>query len=146
MEGEKDTKMARLEAEAERMRLEVERVRREKDEAVESVRKEMAEMRDSSGATADKILSAVLKSPKSGGVPGEVVESFTAMMDQLGAAQETAMRDMKDTHDAAMADMKADMKAEYDAKMERMMRVIDRMARESDTKYDPLEEFRGNGA
>ena len=138
LEGEKDTKMARLEAEAERMRLEVERVRREKDEAVERVREEVAEIRDrggaTAGATASEILDALRKSPKSGGVPGEVVESFTAMMDQLGAAQEAAMRDMKAVHDAEMADMKA----EYDAKMERMMRVIDRMAKESDAGHDPL--------
>ena len=134
MEDEKDTKIARLEAE-------VERVRREKDEAVERVREEVAEIRDRGGATADEILNALLKLPKAGGVPGDVAESFTAMMKQLGAAQDTAMRDMNDKHNAAMADMKA----EYDAKMERLLRVIDRIAREGDARHDPLEEFRGDG-
>ena len=114
MEDKKDGKIARLEGQ------------------IQSMEEKMSKIGDRGGATADEILNAVLKSPKSGGVPGEVVESFTAMMDQLGAAQETAMRDMKAVHDAEMADMKA----EYDAKMERMMRVIDRMARESDAGHD----------
>ena len=140
MENEKDSKITRLEAEAERMRLEVERVRREKDEAVERVREEVAEIRDRGGATADEILSALLKSPKAGGVPGEVAESLTTMMKQLGAAQDTAMRDMNDRHNAAMADMKA----EHDAKMERLLRVIGRMAKEGDSGHDPLAEFRGD--
>ena len=171
MEDEKDGKIARLEAEmgrmaseryaeAARMRSEMERVRREKDEAVERVREEVAEIRDRGGATAGEILDALRKSPKAGGVPGDVAAALTTMMRQLGAAQETAMRDMKDSHNAAMADMKADMKdshnaamadmkadmkAEYDAKMERLLRMIGRTAKDGDAGHDPLAEFRGDG-
>ena len=47
----------------------------------------------------------------------------------------------KAEHNAAMADMKT----EYDAKMDRLLRVIDRMAKDSDAKHDPPEEFRGDG-
>ena len=101
--------------------------------------KKMAKIGDEGGATVDEILSALLKSPKTGGVPGKVMELFTAMMDQLGAVQETAMRDMRAEHNAAISDMKA----EHDVKMERLLRMIDRMAKEGDAEHDPLEEFRG---
>ena len=134
MEGEKDSKMARLEAEWEQIRLELERVRREQDEAMERVREELAEIRDRRGATADKLLNALLKLPKSGGVPGEVTELFTAMMKELDAAREATMRDMKAELDASMADMKA----ELDANMERLRRMIDRTPKESDAGHDPL--------
>jgi len=133
LEGEKDAKMTRLEAEAERMRLEVERVRREKDEAVERVREEVAEIRDRGGATADEILNAFLKSPKAGGVPGEVAESFTGMMRQLGAAHENAIREMRAEYDAAMRGMKA----EYGAKIDAMRREMDRMAKAEGAGHGP---------
>ena len=61
------------------------------------------------------------------------MESFTTMMKQLGATQDTAMHDMKSRYDAAIADMKE----EYDDKIESMLRVIDRMNRERDAKHDP---------
>ena len=115
MEEKKDAKIEQLEGQVRRME------------------EKMSNIGDRGGATADEILNALLKSPKSGGVPGEVMESFTAMMKQLGAAQETAMRDMKDIHDAAMADMKA----EYDAKIDRLLRTMDRMAKEANIRHGP---------
>ena len=109
LEGEKDAKIAQLEGQ------------------IRSMGEEMSKIGDRGGATTDKILDAFLKSPKSGGVPGEVMESFTTMMKQLGAAQETAMSDMKAEHDAAMRGMKA----EYDAKTDRLLRAMDRMAKDN---------------
>ena len=109
MESEKDSKIAQLEGQ------------------IRGMEEKMPKIGDRGGATADEILDVFLKSPKSGEVPGEVMESFTAMMKQLGAAQETVMRNMKAEHVAAMSDMKA----EYDAKINRLLREMDRMARET---------------
>ena len=65
-----------------------------------------------------------------GGVSGDVLESFTGMVRQLGAAQEDIMRQMK---------------AEHDAKTVRLLRVMDGMAKKGNIEYDQLAEFRENG-
>ena len=160
LEGEKDAKIEQMKGQIRRMGTEKDdmiadlegRMRRmgtEKDSMIADLKGQIRRMEEkmssigggSAGVMANDVLDAVRKSPKVGGVPGDVAESLTTMMKQISAAQDTAMRDMKDGYDAAMADMKA----EYDAKMERMMRVMDRMARESDSGYDPMDEFRRSG-
>ena len=98
---------------------------------IQRMEEKMAKIGDrGGGSTADEILNAFLKSPKSGGVPGDVMDAFTGMMEQLGAAQENTIREMK---------------AEYDAKMDRVLRAMDRMAKKDGMGYDPLGEFRESG-
>ena len=112
MGDEKDAKIAQLEAHIQRMEEDVSKINER-----ESVQ-------------AERILEALLKSPKAGGLSGEVVESLTGMMRQLGASQEAAMNEMR---------------AEYDAKMDKLLRVIDDMAKRGGGAHDPLAEFRKNG-
>lgn len=112
MEDEKDAKIERLEGQIRRME------------------ERMSEIGDRSGARADEILNAILRSPKSGGVPADVLESLTAMMGQLGAAQEDEIRKMR---------------AEYDAKMDHVLRALDRITKGGNYGHDPLGEFGDKG-
>ena len=88
----------------------------------------MSSISDREGDRADRILDALLKSPKAGGVPTAFLESLTEMVRQMGAAHDTAMRDIR---------------AEYDAKLDRLMRAVDGMAKGQG--YDPPDGFGENG-
>ena len=112
MEDEKDAKIERLEGQIRRME------------------EKVSEVGDQSGARADEILNAILRSPKSGGVPADVLESLTAMMSQLGAAQDDEIRKLR---------------AEYDAKMDHVLRAMDRITKGGNYGHDPLDEFRDKG-
>ena len=132
MREEKDANTERLEENMRRMREEKDAKIEQMDEHMRRMEEKMSKIGDrGGGSTADEILNAFLKSPKSGGVPGDVMEAFTGMMEQLGAAQENTIREMKD---------------EYDAKMDRLLRAMDRMAKKGSMGYDPLGELRENDA
>ena len=110
-EDEKDAKIGRLERQ------------------VRDMEERMARMGDG-GARADELLRAILRSPESGGVPGDVMEALKGMMDGLAAAHDGEIRKMR---------------AEYDAKMDRVLRAMDEMGRKGDHGHDPLREFRDSG-
>lgn len=113
MESEKDAKIERLEGQ------------------VRSMEEKMSEIGDRDGARADELLDAILRSPRSGGVPADVLESFTGMMRQLGAAQEDEIRKMR---------------AEYDAKIDGLVRTIERMSKEGNPGRGPPAETEGGAA
>ncbi len=93
MEDEKDGKIARLEAE-------VERVSREKDEAMQCMREEVADLKRRRERPVSDMLAILRESSETDGVSDKFMESLTGMLRQLGASQEAAIREMRDEYDS----------------------------------------------
>lgn len=83
----------------------------------------MSEIDDQSGARANEILNAILRSPKVKDMSPDMAEALSGMIRELGAAQEDEIRRMK---------------AEYDAKLDRVLRAMDNMAKGENYRHDPL--------
>ena len=94
MEGEKDAEIERLKGQ------------------VRDMEEKMSKIIERGDSRAYGMLNATLAS-KTGGVPADVLESLTAMMSQMGAAQNDEIRKMR---------------AEYDAKIDGLARTIEWVA------------------
>ena len=79
---------------------------------------------------AGDLLALLLESSETDGISKALVESLTSMVDQLGAAQKAAIKKENDRNDARVS---------------KMLRAMERMAREGNLKYDPLAEFGEDG-
>lgn len=112
MEGERDAKIEWLEAQ------------------VRSMEEKMSKIIERGDSRAYEILKAILAS-KTGGVPGDALESFARMMGDLGTAQEDEIRKMR---------------AEYDAKMDGLVRTIERVANGGNTGRGPPAGAKEEGA
>ena len=102
--NEKGHTIARLEAEVAHM----------KGEMVARMQKEMSYMKQQQGQSASDVLSALRESPETDGIPGKFIESLTGMVREMVTAQKSAIQDIR---------------AEYDAKIDKLLRAMDKMAR-----------------
>ena len=130
MEDEKDAEIERLrgqvrdmkgekDAEIERLRGQVRDMKGEKDAEIERLRGQVRDMEEKMSKIIERGDSRAYGMPnatlasKTGGVPGDALESFAKMVGDLVAAQNDEIRKMR---------------AEYDAKMDRLVRTIERVA------------------
>ena len=102
LEGGKDEKLERLTRDMNEMRKEREDMRQERD----SMRQEIFELKQQRELPATDLLNLLKEESSSDDMPQDVLQSLTGMIQQLAAAQDSALQNMQRKHDMEIENIK----------------------------------------